>query len=81
MQYAVHNMPSFEQLNWREMGFMFWRVLMNKTKSGEWLSSIFLTNTPKDIVNLVQATRNHPSIVMWSSGNEVPSMGEAGVKR
>ena len=36
----------------------------------------------KDIVNLVQATRNHPSIVMWSAGNEVPDQwGEAGVKR
>ena len=36
----------------------------------------------KDIVNLVRATRNHPSIVMWSSGNEVPDQwGEAGVKR
>jgi beta-galactosidase len=26
--------------------------------------------------NLVQATRNHPSIVMWSSGNEVPDQWE-----
>uniref|UniRef100_UPI0035671312 DUF4982 domain-containing protein n=1 Tax=Lutibacter sp. TaxID=1925666 RepID=UPI0035671312 len=36
----------------------------------------------KDIVNLVHATRNHPSIVMWSSGNEVPDQwGAEGVKR
>jgi beta-galactosidase len=39
----------------------------------------FFDEYEKDIVNLVQATRNHP-IVMWSSGNE-GSMGEAGVKR
>ena len=34
------------------------------------------------MVNLVHATRNHPCIVMWSSGNEVPDQwGTAGVKR
>jgi beta-galactosidase len=26
----------------------------------------------KDITNLVKANRNHPSIVMWSIGNEIP---------
>ena len=34
------------------------------------------------MVNLVHATRNHPCIVMWSSGNEVPDQwGAEGVKR
>jgi len=32
------------------------------------------------VVNLVRAIRNHPSIVMWSSGNEVPDQwGSEGV--
>jgi len=36
----------------------------------------------KDVVSLVHATRNHPCIVMWSSGNEVPDQwGSEGVKR
>jgi beta-galactosidase len=40
------------------------------------------TDAEKDIVNLVHANRNHPSIVMWSSGNEVPDQrGAEGAKR
>jgi beta-galactosidase len=39
----------------------------------------FFDEYEKDIVNLVQATRNHP-IVMWSSGNE-GSMGRSWCKR
>jgi len=29
----------------------------------------------KDIENLILANRNHPSIVMWSIGNEIPEQG------
>jgi beta-galactosidase len=29
----------------------------------------------RDITNLVKANRNHPSIVMWSIGNEIPEQG------
>jgi beta-galactosidase len=29
----------------------------------------------KDITNLILANRNHPSIVMWSIGNEIPEQG------
>lgn len=45
-------------------------------------AKFFNSDAEKDIVNLVRATRNHPSIVMWSSGNEVPDQwGSEGVKR
>ncbi|UMB59932.1 DUF4982 domain-containing protein [Lutibacter sp. A80] len=83
---SSHNMPSLEQLELcDEMGFLFlaesfdeWAV--PKVKNG--YNRFFDEYAEKDIVNLVKATKNHPSIVMWSSGNEVPDQwGTAGVKR
>ncbi|MFV5686904.1 DUF4982 domain-containing protein [Flavobacterium sp. GB2R13] len=83
---SSHNMPSLEQLELcDEMGFMFLAESFDewakpKVKNG--YNRFFEAYAEKDIVNLVHATRNHPSIVMWSSGNEVPDQwGEAGVKR
>ena len=83
---SSHNMPSLEQLELcDEMGFLFlaesfdeWAV--PKVKNG--YNRFFEEYAERDIVNLVRATKNHPSIVMWSSGNEVPDQwGTAGVKR
>lgn len=83
---SSHNMPSIEQLELcDEMGLMFlaesfdeWAIA--KVDSG--YHRFFEEYAEKDIVNLVRATRNHPCIVMWSSGNEVPDQwGEDGVKR
>lgn len=83
---SAHNMPSIEQLELcDEMGFMFlaesfdeWAV--PKVPNG--YNLYFEDYAEKDIVNLVRATRNHPSIVMWSSGNEVPDQWDpAGAKR
>ena len=31
----------------------------------------------KDIEHLILANRNHPSIIMWSIGNEIPEQGSA----
>jgi beta-galactosidase len=83
---SSHNMPSLEQLELcDEMGFMFLAESFDewakpKVKNG--YNRFFEEYAEKDIINLVHATRNHPSIVMWSSGNEVPDqLGEAGVKR
>ncbi|WP_407427479.1 DUF4982 domain-containing protein [Arcticibacter sp.] len=83
---SSHNMPSIEQLDLcDEMGFMFLAESFDewakpKVKNG--YNRFFHTDAEKDIVNLVHATRNHPSIVMWSSGNEVPDQhGAEGVKR
>jgi beta-galactosidase len=83
---SAHNMPSLEQLELcDEMGFMFLAESFDewakpKVKNG--YSRFFETDAEKDVVNLVHATRNHPCIVMWSSGNEVPDQwGAEGVKR
>ena len=51
-----------------------------KVKNG--YNRFFDEYAEKDVVNLVRATINHPCIVMWSSGNEVPDQwGAEGVKR
>ncbi|MFV5695248.1 DUF4982 domain-containing protein [Flavobacterium sp. LB3P122] len=83
---SSHNMPSMEQLELcDEMGFMFLAESFDewaKPKVENGYHRFFDTDAEKDIVNLVRATRNHPSIVMWSSGNEVPDQwGAEGVKR
>lgn len=83
---SSHNMPSREQLDLcDEMGFLFLAETFDewakpKVKNG--YNLWFNEWAEKDVVNLVRATRNHPSIVMWSSGNEVPDQwGNEGVKR
>lgn len=83
---SSHNMPSIEQLELcDEMGFMFLAESFDewakpKVKNG--YNRFFATDAEKDVVNLIHATRNHPCIVMWSSGNEVPDQwGSEGVKR
>ncbi len=83
---SSHNMPSFEQLELcDEMGFLFLAESFDewkkpKVKNG--YNLYFDEWAEKDVVHLVYATRNHPCIVMWSSGNEVPDQwGSEGVKR
>ncbi len=86
---SAHNMPSMEQLELAdEMGFLFLAESFDewqrpKVKNG--YNRFFETDLEQDIVNLVQATRNHPSIIMWSAGNEVPdqwtSQGVKNAKR
>ena len=83
---SAHNMPSIEQLELcDEMGFLFLAESFDqwqkpKVKNG--YNLYFDEWAEKDIINLVQATRNHPSIIMWSAGNEVPEQRESkGVKR
>lgn len=83
---SAHNMPSMEQLELcDEMGIMvvaesFDEWAKAKVKNG--YNRFFNDWAEKDVENLVRATRNHPSIVMWSAGNEVPDQwGNEGVKR
>jgi beta-galactosidase len=83
---SSHNMPSIEQLELcDEMGFLFLAESFDewaKAKIKNGYNLRFNEWAEKDVVNLVRATRNHPCIVMWSSGNEVPDQwGTEGVKR
>ena len=81
-----HNMPSQEQMDLcDEMGFLvmaeaFDEWVIPKVKNG--YHQFFESDAEKDIINLVRANRNHPSIVIWSAGNEVPEQrNTVGVKR
>ena len=76
-----HNMPSQMQMDVCDsLGMMvmaesfdMWRY--PKCKNG--YSRFFDDWADKDITNLVVANRNHPCIVMWSIGNEIPEQGSA----
>ncbi|MBS2211299.1 DUF4982 domain-containing protein [Carboxylicivirga mesophila] len=83
---SSHNMPSLEQLELcDEMGFLFLAESFDewkKPKMQNGYNLFFDEWAEKDVVNLVHATRNHPCIVMWSAGNEVPDQwGKEGVER
>ena len=71
-----HNMPSqwqmeiCDSLGMMVMAESFDMWIYPKCKNG--YARFFREWADKDITNLVKANRNHPSIVMWSIGNEIP---------
>jgi beta-galactosidase len=77
-----HNMPAPELVQLcDEMGFMLmvesfdeWKT--PKVKNG--YSQYFDAWSEKDLVNMVHRDRNHPSVIMWSIGNEVPDQSAPG---
>ena len=74
-----HNMPSqwqmdiCDSLGMMVMAESFDMWLYKKCKNG--YARFFSTWSDRDITNLIVANRNHPSIVMWSIGNEIPEQG------
>ena len=72
-----HNMPAPELVRLcDEMGFMMmvepfdeWDVA--KCRNG--YHRYFAEWAEKDMVNMIHQFRNHPSVVLWSIGNEVPT--------
>ena len=73
---TAHNMPSTLQMELCDsLGMMvmaesFDMWIYPKCKNG--YAKFFKEWSDKDITNLVKHHRNHPSIVMWSIGNEIP---------
>jgi beta-galactosidase len=71
-----HNMPSqmqmevYDSLGVMVMGESFDMWFYAKCKNG--YSKFFKEWADRDIENLVKANRNHPSLVMYSIGNEIP---------
>lgn len=81
-----HNMPAPELVRLcDEMGMMLmvepfddWSF---RPKSENGYGTLFNDWAERDMVNMVHAYRSHPSVVMWSIGNEVPSQwGPDGLK-
>ena len=78
---TAHNMPSKMQMEVCDsMGMMvmaesFDMWIYPKCKNG--YARFFKEWSDRDITNLVCRHRNHPSIVMWSIGNEIPEQGMA----
>ena len=76
---TAHNMPSQMQMDVCDsLGMMvmaesFDMWLYPKCKNG--YARFFKEWSDCDIENLVMANRNHPSIIMWSIGNEIPEQG------
>lgn len=73
---TAHNMPSTMQMELCDsLGMMvmaesFDMWIYPKCKNG--YANFFKEWSDKDITNLVKHHRNHPSIIMWSIGNEIP---------
>jgi len=70
-----HNPPAEEFLDLcDEMGFYVIDECFDKWKSG-YYAAHFDTDAQRDLTDFILRDRNHPSIIMWSVGNEVENQG------
>lgn len=78
---TAHNMPApwqmdlCDSLGMMVMAESFDMWIYPKCKNG--YARFFYDWWERDITNLIRCHRNHPSIVMWSIGNEIPDQGNA----
>ena len=76
---TAHNMPSQMQMDICDsLGMMVMAEsfdMWNYPKCKNGYARFFKDWWNKDIEHLILANRNHPSIVMWSIGNEIPEQG------
>jgi len=78
---TAHNPPSPEQLDLCDkMGILVmdesfdeWRKPKHNVQNS--YSRLFDEWAAKDMAALVKRDRNHPSVILWSTGNEVPELG------
>jgi beta-galactosidase len=70
-----HNPPAEEFLDLcDELGFYVIDECFDKWKSG-YYAAHFKTEAERDLEDMVLRDRNHPSVIMWSIGNEVEDQG------
>ena len=66
-----HNPPSPEFLNYCDsIGFLVIDEAFDKWKSG-YYEEFFDSSWQQDISDMVIRDRNHPSVILWSIGNEL----------
>lgn len=78
---TAHNPPDPEQLDLCDkMGILVmdesfdeWRKPKHNVENS--YSMLFDEWAEKDMAALVKRDRNHPSVILWSTGNEVPELG------
>lgn len=75
---TAHNMPAPELVRiCDEMGMMLMVESFDdwgfRPKSENGYGKLFKDWAERDVTNMVKQYRSHPSVVMWSIGNEVPS--------
>src|SRR5690606_28874064 len=82
---TAHNMPSPWQMELcDELGLMVMAESFDEWKAAKCKNGynrFFDEWAERDLVNLIRCHRNHPSIVMWSIGNEVPEQSMDGGNR
>jgi beta-galactosidase len=74
-----HNMPSTMQMEvYDSLGVMVMAEsfdMWNYPKCKNGYARFFKDWSDRDITNLILNHRNHPSLIMWSIGNEIPEQG------
>ena len=78
---TAHNPPSKEFLDLCDkMGFLVmdeafdeWEIAKGQVKYGYHV--FFKDNWKSDLLSMIRRDRNHPSVVLWSAGNEVLEQG------
>lgn len=83
---TAHNMPSVEFMELAdEMGFLVDSEafdMWGHTKTMYDYGRFFAESAKKDVASWIRRDRNHPSIIMWSVGNEIYDMhaGDEGME-
>lgn len=79
---TAHNMPSVEFMELAdEMGFLVDSEafdMWGHTKTKYDYGRFFAESAKKDVESWIRRDRNHPSIIMWSVGNEIYDMHAGG---
>lgn len=82
---CAHNPPSKYFLEaCDELGMLVMDEFMDQweqPKNADDYAQFFVENWEKDLTDMILSDRNHPSVIMWSIGNEIPNWSIADASR